>query len=146
MPELKTLPPHLTAADRVILFDGVCRLCAGWSQFILRYDRDARFKLCSVQSPEGQAILRRFAYPTDKFDTMLYVEAESCYERSDALLRILQQLPRPWSGLSVLRWIPGRVRDWGYNLIARNRYRLFGRLNACRVPPPEYRQRFVEHI
>ena len=73
MPVVK-YPPYITENDCVILFDGVCKLCNAWSQFIIKYDTQQLFKLCSVQSPEGQSILKHFNMPTDHFDTMLYVE------------------------------------------------------------------------
>ena len=73
------LPPHVQTGERVVLFDGVCRLCNGWAKFLIRHDRDRRFRLCSVQSAEGQAILAWFGLPTDAFETMAYVEGEALY-------------------------------------------------------------------
>jgi predicted DCC family thiol-disulfide oxidoreductase YuxK len=67
-------PPNVGKNDGVILFDDVCKLCNRWSLFIIKHDKQQRFKLCSVQSPEGQSILKHFEMPTDHFDTMLYVE------------------------------------------------------------------------
>ena len=96
--------------DRVVLFDGVCRLCNGWSRFLVRRNRARRLKLCSVQSPEGQAILAWFGFPTDRYETMIYVEAGRAYVRTDGILRVLGQLPRPWPWLSVLYAVPGPAR------------------------------------
>ncbi|TBU88320.1 thiol-disulfide oxidoreductase DCC family protein [Phytopseudomonas dryadis] len=136
-------PPYLQAGDRVVLYDGVCKLCNGWSRFLLRHDRDARFKLCCVQSPQGQAILAWFDMPLDRFDTLLYVDGEHAHARSDAFLRIIAELPAPWRYLSALRLLPRGLRDWGYERIAQNRYRLFGRYRHCPLPRPEDRARFL---
>ncbi|MDF3933187.1 thiol-disulfide oxidoreductase DCC family protein [Pseudomonas citronellolis] len=138
------LPPHIGAADRVVLFDGVCRLCNGWSRFLIRHDRAGAIRLCSVQSAQGQAILAWFGLPQERFDTMLYVEGPKAYEKSEAFLRVIAQLPAPWRWLRGLRLLPRGLRDWGYDRIAQNRYRLFGRYEQCLLPAPEHRARFLD--
>ncbi|VXC34155.1 conserved hypothetical protein [Pseudomonas sp. 8AS] len=138
-----SLPPHIQPAERVVLFDGVCTLCNGWAKFLIRHDRERRFRLCSVQSAEGQAILRWFGLPTEHFDTMAYVEGAELFVRSTALLRILAQLPAPWGLLAGLRLIPRPLRDWGYDRIALNRYRLFGRYDSCLLPSADHARRFL---
>jgi predicted DCC family thiol-disulfide oxidoreductase YuxK len=138
------LPPHIQADDRVVLFDGVCRLCNGWAKFLIRHDCERRFRLCSVQSAEGQAILAWFGLPTDTFETMAYVEGETLFVRSDAVLRIVAQLPGAWSLLAALRFLPRVLRDWCYDRIALNRYRLFGRYDTCLLPDADHQQRFLD--
>ncbi|MBD9416667.1 thiol-disulfide oxidoreductase DCC family protein [Pseudomonas sp. PDM16] len=140
------LPPHIQAGDRVVLFDGVCRLCNGWAKFLIRHDHQRRFRLCSVQSDEGQAILAWFGLPTDAFETMAYVEGETLFVRSDAVLRIVAQLPGAWSLLAVLRFLPRVLRDWCYDRIALNRYRLFGRYDTCLLPDADHQQRFLDSV
>ncbi|MES1940420.1 hypothetical protein T5B8_09261 [Salinisphaera sp. T5B8] len=139
-----SLPPYIQTDDRVILFDGVCRLCNAWCRFILKYDTQRRFKLASVQSAEGQAILAHFGLPTDRFDTMLYVEGRNAYERSDAFLRVVVQLGGAWRLFAVLRVCPRGVRDFVYDRIARNRYKIFGRYDACVLPSPDHAGRFLD--
>ena len=139
-----SLPPHIGAQDRVVLFDGVCRLCNGWSQFLIRHDSAGAIRLCSVQSPQGQAILAWFGMPVDRFDTMLYVEGAKAYEKSAAFLAVIEQLPAPWRYLRVLRLLPCGLRDWCYDRIAQNRYALFGRYQQCLLPAPEHRPRFLD--
>lgn len=141
---MTTLPPGVGAEDRVVLFDGVCRLCASWVRFLLRHDRKQRFLLCSVQSAEGQAILQHFALPTDHFDSMLLVAGNQAYCKSDAFLRIVRDLPGAWPLLTGLRVIPRPLRDWCYDRIALNRYRLFGRNAQCLLPTPEHAGRFLQ--
>lgn len=137
------IPPSIKRGESVVLFDGVCRLCNGWAKFLIRHDRQHRFRLASVQSQEGQALLRWFALPTDRFDTLAYVERGELFVRSDAVLRIVVQLPRPWRWLAVLRLIPRPLRDWCYDRIATNRYRLFGRYQRCLLPSADHARRFL---
>ncbi|BFM02156.1 hypothetical protein Psyaliredsea_08030 [Psychrobacter alimentarius] len=76
------LPPYISASDKVILFDGVCKLCNAWSNFIIKHDKYRLFKLCSVQSEEGQAILLHFGLPIDSYETMLYVEGDQSFQKA----------------------------------------------------------------
>lgn len=139
------LPPHLQASDKVVLFDNVCKLCEAWSKFLIRYDRQERFKLCSVQSPEGQAILGFFGMSTDSFETMVLVEGNKAFTRSDAFLRVVRRLPMPWRLLVMFQVIPRILRDWLYDRIALNRYRLFGRHDHCLVPSEKALKRFISN-
>lgn len=138
------LPPYIQADERVVLFDGVCRLCNGWAKLLIRHDRERRFRLCSVQSAEGQAILAWFGLPTDSFETMAYVEGARLFVRSDAVLRVVAQLPGAWHLLGGLRVIPRPLRDWCYDRIALNRYRLFGRYDSCLLPTADHAGRFID--
>ncbi|MDO7084547.1 thiol-disulfide oxidoreductase DCC family protein [Pseudocolwellia sp. AS88] len=138
-------PPHITAGDCVILFDGVCKLCSIWSQFIIKYDTQGRFKLCSVQSPEGQSILRYFDMPTGHFDTMLYVEGNQCFDKSDAFLNVIRKFGYPWRLLYVFKILPKCIRNWFYDRIALNRYSLFGKYDTCVVPSKENENRFIKN-
>ncbi len=136
-------PPLVGAGDRVVLFDGVCKLCGFWARFLIRFDRRGVFKLATVQSEEGAGILRWFGMPTDRFDTMVVVEGDWIFTKSDAFLRVMRRLPFPWF-LAALGWvIPGFIRNWLYDRIAQNRYALFGKHEACLLPTPENQRRFL---
>lgn len=137
-------PPNVGVNDCVILFDGVCKLCNTWSQFIIKVDKQQRFKLCSVQSPEGQNILNHFKMPTDHFDTMLYVEGNQYFDKSDAFLNIVKKLGLPWHLLYVFKIIPKGIRNWFYDRIALNRYNLFGKYDTCMLPSEENEHRFLK--
>lgn len=139
-------PPNVGANDCVILFDGVCKLCNAWSQFIIKHDKQQQFKLCSVQSPEGQKILSHFKMPTDYFDTMLYVEGNHCFEKSDAFLQVVNKLGAPWRGLYVFNILPKNIRNWFYDRIALNRYFLFGKFDTCMLPSKENESRFLKKV
>ena len=136
----------MQAEDKVILFDGVCVLCCAWSQFIIHHDPLCQFKLATVQSPEGQAILRYFSMPQEHFDTMVYVEGYQKFEKSDAFLKVVKQLGGLWKLFSILRIIPRAIRDWFYDRIALNRYRWFGKYNQCLLPQEEFRSRLLSEI
>lgn len=139
------VPPGLCAGESVVLFDGVCKLCNGWAKFLIRHDAHRRFRLASVQSAQGQALLLWAGLPTERFDSMALIEDGRLLLRSDAVLRILAQLPGPWPwrALAWLRLIPRSVRDWCYDRIALNRYRLFGRHAVCLLPAADHAGRFL---
>lgn len=128
----------------VILFDGVCKLCSAWANFIIEHDTEHRFRLCSVQSAAGQRLLAQHGYPTDTFETMLVSDGERCFEKSAAFFFVMNRLGWPWRGLLVFRLIPRPLRDWLYDRIALNRYRLFGRYELCQLPTADHAGRFVD--
>jgi predicted DCC family thiol-disulfide oxidoreductase YuxK len=135
--------PHLQHHENLILFDGVCKLCNAWSNFIIRHDRQRRFRLASVQSPEGQAVLAHFGYPTDRFDTMLVVRHGACLEKSEAFFAVMAELGFPWKALLAFKLIPSRLRNWLYDRIALNRYAIFGKYDYCALPSPDHAGRFL---
>ncbi|MGC5704021.1 thiol-disulfide oxidoreductase DCC family protein [Pseudomonas sp. NFXW11] len=140
-----TQPPFLQPGDRVLLFDGVCKLCNASVRFVIRHDSERKIKLASVQSPQGQALLAWFGLPLNRFDSVVLIEGQRPSQRSDAFIRLMAQLPAPWCCLRLLRWVPRPLRDWGYDLIARHRYRLFGRYDVCLLPSPDHQGRFLDN-
>lgn len=128
---------------RIVLFDGVCNLCSGWVQFVHVRDPELRFRFASVQSPEGQAILQYFGLPTDDHDTMVYIENGLAFYRSTAFLQVIRQFPFPWFLLGAGRVMPVPVRDWAYDRVAQNRYRLMGKKDQCLVPDADLMRRFL---
>lgn len=137
------LPPGVTAESRVVLFDGVCKLCSAWARFLIRFDTRRRFTLATVQSPEGKAVLTWCGLPTDTYETLVLVSRGRAYVRSAAVIRILSGLPMPWPLAWVVWLIPAPIRDWAYDRVALNRYRLFGKHNHCVVPTPDHLRRFL---
>jgi predicted DCC family thiol-disulfide oxidoreductase YuxK len=138
-----TYPPKVAPQDQIILFDGVCKLCNGWSKFIIRVDTKHIFKLCSVQSSEGQAILKWFNFPTDYFETMLLIQGNKALTKSDSFLEIVKQLSFPWKTLYIAKVLPRIFRDWLYDRIALNRYKIFGKYDYCTLPAPDHLSRFL---
>lgn len=138
-----TLAPNVNKNDKVILFDGVCKLCSGWARFIIRFDKKRKFKLATVQSNEGQRILAFYNLPVDHYDTMLFIDDEKLHTQSSAFIYVVKSLPFPWPLLTLFWLIPKPIRDWLYDRIALNRYFLFGRYNRCLLPTPDHDSRFV---
>lgn len=126
------------ADHRIIVFDAECVLCSGNAQFVLRYDRDHRFRLASMQGEVGSALYRRFGIDPANPDSMILVEGDRLRRDSDAILAIYAGLGWPWRALTILRLVPRFLRDPLYRLIARNRYRLFGRRPTCWLPSAEH--------
>ncbi|NMR27517.1 MULTISPECIES: thiol-disulfide oxidoreductase DCC family protein [unclassified Pseudoalteromonas] len=141
MPKIDT--KKIIESNKIILFDAECKLCSAWCNFMIKHDKKLCFKLCSVQSSKGQAILKYFNYPTDSFKTMLYIEKSMCTVQSDAFIDVVIQLGWPWRMAKILRIIPKRVRNWAYDRIAFNRYALFGKYDYCLIPNADYDQHYL---
>lgn len=129
----------------VILFDGVCNLCNGFVQFIIRHDAAGQFRFAALQSVAGQELLRKHQLPMPaKPDSVVLLAEGQAYTHSAAALGILARLGGRWAALArVGRWFPRSLRDAVYRLIARNRYRWFGRQESCWRPTPELQSRFL---
>jgi predicted DCC family thiol-disulfide oxidoreductase YuxK len=126
-----------------ILFDGVCNLCNGFVNFIIVRDKANKFRFGSLQSPTVVDLLRQHNFLSDDLSTVVLLEGNKLYYQSTAVLKILKQLGGAWVLLYGFIIIPKPVRDFFYNLIAKNRYKLFGRQDACMVPTPELKAKFV---
>lgn len=142
--EVKAPAPLLSPGDTVVLFDGTCKLCNGWAKFVIRHDQAHRIQLAAVQSPQGQALLRWAGLPQDKFNTIVLIANNKVFIRSEAMFEILGRLGVPWRWLTVASVIPQTMRDWMYDKIALNRYRLFGRYDLTRLPTADHDRRFLK--
>ena len=137
------LAPNVNQEDRVVLFDGVCKLCSAWAKFLIKYDNKRNLKLATVQSSEGRAILEWFGLPSDNYKTMVYVEGEDIYTQSTAFIRVMSVLPFPWRLFCVFWIIPRPIRNWLYDRIALNRYAIFGKYESCLLPEKDHESRFL---
>lgn len=133
----------MSAAHPVVVFDGDCVLCSANARFILRHDRQARFRLATMQSAAGAALMARFGIDPLDPETFILVEGERVRRNSDAALAIAEGLGWPWKALGALRIVPRAFRDALYGLVARNRYRWFGRREHCFVPTAEQAHRIL---
>ena len=127
----------------VILFDGVCNLCSGSVQFILKRDKEKKFLFASLQSVYGQALLKQLHLPTDTFNSFILYDGDEIFTRSTAALKMFSQL-KGWSWVKIFWIVPKFIRDAVYNLIAKNRYKWFGKKEECWVPTPELKARFLD--
>lgn len=130
-------------ADHLILFDGVCGFCTRGVQTLFRLDRRGLLHFAPLQSDLGRQICLANGLDPEQFDTFIYARpGQPILVRSDAALAIAAMLGFPWSLLRVFRLVPRPLRDAAYDLVARNRFRFFGRRETCHLPTPEERSRF----
>ncbi|WP_423179514.1 thiol-disulfide oxidoreductase DCC family protein [Stenotrophomonas sp. CASM110] len=128
----------------VIVFDGVCALCNRWVRFLLRFDRKGRYRFAAMQGERGSALLRSHGLDPQDPASFLLLDAQGAWIDTDAILRVLAGLDGAWRLTGVLRMVPRGWRDAAYRALARNRYRWFGRNDACHLPAPEQAARFLD--
>ncbi|HFK2922000.1 TPA: thiol-disulfide oxidoreductase DCC family protein [Stenotrophomonas maltophilia] len=132
------------AGNPVIVFDGVCALCNRWVRFLLRFDRRGRYRFAAMQGERGSALLRAYGLDPQDPASFLLLDAQGGWTDTDAILRVLAGLGGAWHLPGVLRAVPRGWRDAAYRALARNRYRWFGRHDACYLPAPEQAARFLD--
>ncbi|WP_428427855.1 thiol-disulfide oxidoreductase DCC family protein [Pararhizobium sp.] len=135
--------PDFTDDHPIIVFDGECIFCSGWVNFVLRHDRQGRYRFITAQSPLGEALYRHYGLDSRNYETNILLDAGIAYLKSEGSFRMAAGLGFPWTLACVFRVIPRRIRDPLYEVVARNRYRIAGRRNNCFVPTPEHRARFL---
>ena len=128
--------------DGLVLFDGVCVLCSGWVQFLLKRDTDGYFHFTPIQSPYGRSLAQRLGIDAETPETNALIVGGCAYFKLDTVMAALQRFPR-WRWVRALAVLPRPMRNWCYDRIARNRYQLFGRTETCMVPTPEISRRFL---
>ncbi len=131
------------AEKRVIYFDGVCHLCHKSVRFIARRDPHGRFLFSPLQSASGQAVMKRLDMDQQQPGSIILADEDRLFTRSAAALRIAGRLRAPWPLLRIFWIVPRPLRDAIYDWIARNRYRWFGKMDACPLPDEDLRDRFV---
>ena len=128
----------------IIVFDAQCLLCSRSVQFLLRHDKKGVFHFASIQGKTGAALLMNAGLSVDGLQTMLLCDNGRVWAQSAALLRVLHGLGWPWRFAWVAWLVPAPLRDGGYRVVARNRYRLFGRAETCLIPPENAAARFLD--
>lgn len=126
----------------IVLFDGVCNFCNGAVNFIINHDREKRFKFAALQSGIGQELKSKYGIGDD-IDSIVLIEDDRAYLHSTAGLRVARGLGGIWSIGYAFIIVPEFIRDWFYRIFAKYRYRLFGRQEACMLPTPAVRERFL---
>ncbi|MEH7480984.1 thiol-disulfide oxidoreductase DCC family protein [Neobacillus drentensis] len=129
--------------DRIILFDGVCNLCNNSVKFIIKRDTSGYFKFASLQGETGQRLLKKHSLNYD-LNSFVLIEKEKVYIKSSAALRVCSQLGGAWRILSIFRFLPPLFRDFLYDIVAKNRYKWFGKEESCILPLPKWKQRFLD--
>jgi len=129
--------------DDVILYDGVCVFCSRWVRFVATRDINHRFRFTAIQSRYGTRLAQAFGIDPDDPDTNAVVHGGVAHFKSDAALTVLGALPG-WSWVRIFFVVPKPLRDGLYSLVARNRYRIFGKYEECFVPDADMRARVIE--
>ena len=130
---------------KLILFDGVCNLCNTSVQYIIKHDKNNIFLFTALQSDLGQQIIAEYKIDAKKTDSiLLYAQEKGIDYKSTAALKIATKLGFPTNLLSIFFIIPAFIRNWVYDYIAKNRYKWYGKKDACMIPTPELKSKFLE--
>lgn len=136
--------PHAASLPRaIVLYDGTCGLCHKSVKWILRHERDRELHFATLQGETAAALRAKHPEIPDLVETVVLVEDDKTRLRSKAVLHLARHLRSPWSWLYRVRWFPGFILDLGYRVVAAIRYRIWGRADACELPSPEQRARFL---
>jgi predicted DCC family thiol-disulfide oxidoreductase YuxK len=127
----------------IILFDGVCNLCNGAVNFVIKRDPGNVFKFAPLQEKQGALLLKTHAIDIQKLESIVLIENEKVYIKSSAALRITKKLSGLWPLFFVLLIIPSFIRDGIYDIIAKNRYKWFGKKEQCMIPTPGLKEKFL---
>ena len=128
----------------IILFDGVCNFCNRTVNIILEHDKEAHFKFAASQSNAGIHLIQKFKLNQTSAASVILIDNDKVYTKTDAVIQIANQL-KGWLRLfRLIKFIPKPIRDFGYDLVAKNRYALFGKRETCRIPEESIRNRFLE--
>jgi predicted DCC family thiol-disulfide oxidoreductase YuxK len=128
--------------NNIVLFDGDCHFCDLSVQFIINHDPKERFYFAPLKSELGKELLSKYRLPAE-IDSIVLIEKEKAYVKSTAALRICRHLRGAWKCLYVFKFVPIFVRDFAYDLIAKNRYKWFGEKDRCKLPSQRIRKRFL---
>ncbi|MBT8181807.1 MAG: DUF393 domain-containing protein [Eudoraea sp.] len=130
---------------KIILFDGVCNLCNSSIQFVIRHDKKNRYKFAALQSDTAKILLNERGIDSSQIDSIILIDPNTAYYiKSTAALEIGKSFGGGWRLLSIFEWVPRPIRDWIYDLIAKNRYSWFGKQNDCMIPTPELKAKFLD--
>ena len=127
----------------ILIFDGVCNLCTHSVQFILKHEAESRFRFTPVQSPAGVRLLNQYGFSPEDVSTFVLVSDGQVYTKSSAAILIAKRLKGPWQLLRATWLLPRPLRDWAYDVVARNRYNWFGKSATCMIATPELEARFL---
>lgn len=130
---------------KIILFDGVCNLCNSSIQFVIKHDKKNHYKFAALQSDVAKMLLNERGIDSSQIDSIILIDPDTAYYiKSSAALEIGKSFGGGWRLLSIFEWVPRPIRDWIYDLIAKNRYSWFGKQNDCMIPTPELKAKFLD--
>jgi predicted DCC family thiol-disulfide oxidoreductase YuxK len=130
-------------SDLVLLFDGVCNLCNGLVQFVIKRDRLGKFRFGALQSASGQKLMKQLKLPVQNMESLVLIKDSKALTKSSGALTLLRELGGFWSWFYVFMIVPAPIRDGVYDLIAKSRYSIFGRRKSCMIPTPDLKSWFL---
>ena len=136
----------LSSGKQILFFDGICNYCSWLVGFVMPRDKNSTFMYASLQSEAGQWLLKSQGKGSGELDTLYLVSKEGIEQRSSAALQVVRYLSLPWSLLGLFWIVPNFVRDWVYDLVAKNLYRIFGKTETCYLPKEGEKGRFLEEL
>jgi predicted DCC family thiol-disulfide oxidoreductase YuxK len=122
----------------VLLYDEECKLCNSILQFIIKRDLKMKFRFAALQSERGQTLLKKFDFQPNYLESLIFIQGNQYYIKSSAVLNILMELGFVWKIFFLMRLIPLPIRDFIYTIIAKSRYKLFGKCDKCKLPTWKY--------
>ena len=128
---------------KIILFDGVCNLCNDAVKFIIRHDKKDVFRFTALQSAVGMVMVTEQGIDTSKIDSIILIDEDKSFAKSTAALKIARHLEGGYPLLYGFMIVPNFIRNWVYDIIAKNRYKWFGKKDACMIPTPELKKKFL---
>jgi predicted DCC family thiol-disulfide oxidoreductase YuxK len=142
-------PPEPAKGSQILLYDGVCGLCNSFIQFVLPRDKKGKFHFASLQSSFGTGLLARHDLAAQDLNSLYVIRSyglptENVLCKSDAVAFVLSELGGFWQAISFFALLPEPLRNLGYDLVAKNRYKIFGKTDICRLPDAATRDRFIE--
>jgi predicted DCC family thiol-disulfide oxidoreductase YuxK len=134
---------NIEKIDKIVLFDGVCNFCESSVQFIIKHDKTNTLKFASLQSETGLKLLQHYHMSSD-LEGVVFIENKKAYFKSKAAFEIAKYFGGIWAQLRIFRILPLFLTDFVYDIVANNRYKWFGKKDACMLPSPEIRSRFLD--
>ena len=129
--------------NNILLFDGLCNLCNGSVNFILKRDKIGKFKFASLQSGRGIDLCKQHNIDTNIVDSIVLIKNDSVFIKSSAVLEIVKDMPIGWRLFRIGIILPKFICDWLYDIIAKHRYKIFGKKDECPIPPKDVQYRFL---
>ena len=130
--------------DGIVLFDGVCNFCNYWVRFAIRHNKKKNLRFGALQGATAQKLLPQFSISTNELSSVIFIYNGKAYTQTSAALQICRNLDGGWKLFYGLYIIPKFIRDFFYNIIAKNRYKWFGKKESCMIPGPEIKSRFLD--
>ena len=134
----------MNSDNPLVLFDGICNFCNYWVNFAIKRDKKNRLKFTPIQGETAKKILPQYSISTNSLSSVIFIDKGKAYTQSSAALKICRYLNGGWKLFYGLNIIPKPIRDFVYNIIARNRYKWFGKKDSCMIPSPEIKSRFLD--